>query len=93
MFKKTILTLCALTSIPLTQAKEVELFVKEMNCQLCIYLVNKELRALESVQKTKGDMQRQTVRVVLDDNVDPQVLVQTLNEKLHYHAEIITKDQ
>lgn len=93
MFKKTMLMLCALGSMTLTQAKEVELFVKEMNCQLCVYLVNKELRALESVQKTKGDMQRQTVKVVLDDDVDPQTLVQTLSEKLHYHAEIVSTEK
>lgn len=71
------------------QAKQLDIFVKEMNCQLCVYLVNKELRNIEGVQTTKADMKNRIVKVEADDNLDPQILLNTLAEKLHYHAELI----
>lgn len=68
--------------------KEVNLFIKEMNCQLCVYLVNKELRAIDGVQSTKADMHAHKVKIIADANVPTEKLVQAI-EKLHYTPEVI----
>jgi len=47
-----------------TVEREVSFYVKEMTCQLCVYLVNKELRALDGVIKTKANMNEHTVKVI-----------------------------
>lgn len=88
MFKKLIALFLLFFSLSI-QAKQIDIFVKEMNCQLCVYLVNKELRNIEGVQSTKADMKNRIVRVETDDDLDPQLLLNTLAEKLHYHAELV----
>lgn len=71
-----------------TVEREVSFYVKEMTCQLCVYLVNKELRALDGVIKTKANMNEHTVKVIAKPEVTNQQLIQAI-EKLHYTAKVI----
>lgn len=68
--------------------KEINLYIKEMNCQLCVYLVNKELRAIDGVQSTKADMHAHKVKIIADKNVPTEALIQAIH-KLHYSVEVI----
>ena len=68
--------------------KTVVLHIPEMYCQLCVYLVNKELRAVEGVVSTKASMKDRKVNVVVKENVDVKSLIQAI-EKLHYSATVI----
>ena len=45
------------------ETKQVVLKVNEMNCQLCAYLVNKELRNIDGVISTKASIKDRTVTV------------------------------
>lgn len=65
--------------------RNVTLHIEEMNCQLCVYLVNKELRNLDGVISTKGDFNTRLVKVVADEKVTDEQLVKAV-DKLHYHA-------
>ncbi|OBX07236.1 heavy-metal-associated domain-containing protein [Gallibacterium genomosp. 3] len=71
-----------------TVEREVSFYVKEMTCQLCVYLVNKELRSLDGVIKTKANMNEHTVKVIAKPEVTNQQLIQAI-EKLHYTAKVI----
>lgn len=68
--------------------RELTMQVDEMNCQLCVYLVNKELRSIEGVLKTKADMNAHTVKVITTDKVSNEQLIKAM-EKLHYHAKVL----
>ncbi|KGQ28417.1 heavy-metal-associated domain-containing protein [Gallibacterium anatis] len=68
--------------------RELTMQVDEMNCQLCVYLVNKELRSIEGVLKTKADMNAHTVKVITTDKVSNEQLIKVM-EKLHYHAKVL----
>lgn len=68
--------------------KTVVLHIPEMYCQLCVYLVNKELRAVEGVISTKASMNERTATVVAKANVDNQALIQAV-EKLKYSAKVM----
>lgn len=68
--------------------KKLTLHVEEMNCQLCVYLVNKELRAVDGVISTKASMKTRRVDIVAKQNVDTQTLIQAV-EKLHYSAKVL----
>ncbi|MFC0309262.1 heavy-metal-associated domain-containing protein [Gallibacterium trehalosifermentans] len=70
------------------EQREVSFYIKEMTCQLCVYLVNKELRALDGVIKTKANMNEHTVKVIANLNVTDQQMIQAI-EKLHYTAKLI----
>ena len=61
---------------------------KEMNCQLCAYLVNKELRNIDGVISTKASIQDRTVTVVEDPKVSDEQLINAIH-KLEYTAEVI----
>lgn len=65
--------------------REVKLAVKEMTCQLCVYLVNKELRALDGVISTKADMQKREVKVIAKESVSIDRMIEAV-EKLGYSA-------
>lgn len=88
MWNKLLFSFIVLSATTVATAKEINIFVKEMNCQLCVYLVNKELRNVEGVQSTKADMKAQIVKVEAEENLDPQRLIQRLKDTLHYTAEI-----
>lgn len=78
------------TQIPATQQtenREVLLYIKEMHCQLCVYLVNKELRAIEGVESTKADMKARQVKVVAAPNVTNAQLIEAV-KKINYTAEV-----
>lgn len=65
--------------------KTVVLHIPEMYCQLCVYLVNKELRAVEGVISTKASMKERKATVVAKADVDNQALIQAV-KKLNYSA-------
>lgn len=68
--------------------KTVVLVIPEMHCQLCVYLVNKELRAVEGVISTKASMKEGKVNVVVKPNVENEKLIQAV-EKLNYSAKVM----
>ena len=70
-----------------TENREVLLYIKEMHCQLCVYLVNKELRAIEGVESTKADMKARQVKVVAAPNVTDAQLIESV-KKINYTAEV-----
>ena len=70
-----------------TENREVLLYIKEMHCQLCVYLVNKELRAIEGVESTKADMKARQVKVVAAPNVTNAQLIEAV-KKINYTAEV-----
>lgn len=70
-----------------TENREVLLYIKEMHCQLCVYLVNKELRAIEGVESTKADMKAHQVKVVAAPNVTDAQLIEAV-KKINYTAEV-----
>ncbi|AKD38735.1 MerP [Pasteurella multocida subsp. multocida OH4807] len=68
--------------------KQVSIHIKEMTCQLCVYLVNKELRDIDGVISTKANFKDRIVNIVAKKEVDNQRFVQAI-EKLKYTPEII----
>lgn len=84
--KKTLLFLTALLSATAFAAeRNVTLHIEEMNCQLCVYLVNKELRNIDGVVSTKANFNTRLVKVVADEKVSDDTLVKAI-DKLHYQA-------
>lgn len=84
--KKTLLFLTALLSVTAFAAeRNVTLHIEEMNCQLCVYLVNKELRNIDGVVSTKANFNTRLVKVVADEKVSDDMLVKAI-DKLHYQA-------
>ncbi|PJG83153.1 copper chaperone [Caviibacterium pharyngocola] len=67
--------------------KHLKLQIPEMTCQLCAYLVNKELRMIEGVISTKADIKSHSVNVIALNSLNNQRLIDAI-EKLHYTAEI-----
>ena len=65
--------------------KQVVLYVKEMTCQLCVYLVNKELRAIDGVISTNASFKDRLVKVVTQKSVSDETLIKAIN-KLNYSA-------
>ncbi|SUU00750.1 copper chaperone [Actinobacillus lignieresii] len=68
--------------------KEVNFYVKEMTCQLCVYLANKELRAIDGVISTKANMKERKVKIIANENVAVEQMIKAI-EKLGYTAEQI----
>lgn len=73
---------------PVQAEKKIVLKVKEMNCQLCAYLVNKELRSIDGVISTKASIKDGTVTVVEDPRVTDDQLINSIH-KLNYTAEVV----
>ena len=78
---------CACGRGTCTSRKKIVLKVKEMNCQLCAYLVNKELRNIDGVISTKASIKDGTVTVVEDPKVPDEQLINAIH-KLNYTAEV-----
>ncbi|MGQ0286502.1 heavy-metal-associated domain-containing protein [Pasteurellaceae bacterium 22721_9_1] len=68
--------------------KKVVMHIKEMTCQLCVYLVNKELRNVEGVLHTKANIKERNVNILAKNSVDNESLKQAIY-KLNYSAEIV----
>ena len=85
--KKLVIFLTALLFSITTFSAErnVTLRIDEMYCQLCVYLVNKELRAIDGVISTKANFNTRLVKVVADDKATDEMLIKAI-DKLHYHA-------
>lgn len=77
-----------LATSSLATERTVMLKVAEMNCQLCAYLVNRELREIDGVITTKAAIDNGTVKVVAEDKVSNQQLLDAI-AKLQYHAEVM----
>ena len=91
MKKLTTALLLSLFTFSIAQAeetKQVVLKVNEMNCQLCAYLVNKELRNIDGVISTKASIKDRTVTVVEDPKVSDEQLINAIH-KLEYTAEVV----
>jgi hypothetical protein len=73
---------------PVQAEKKIVLKVKEMNCQLCAYLVNKELRNIDGVISTKASIKDGTVTVVEDPKVTDDQLINAIH-KLNYTAKVV----
>lgn len=71
-----------------SEQRTITIGVKEMNCQLCVYLVNKELRAIDGVISTKGSMQTGQVVVVAKNSVTNEQLMAAI-QKLKYTPVIL----
>ena len=78
----------AVSFVQANETKEVVLKVKEMNCQLCAYLVNKELRNIDGVISTKASIKDGTVTVLEDPKVTDEQLIEAIH-KLNYTAEAV----
>ncbi|MGC6376679.1 heavy-metal-associated domain-containing protein [Bisgaard Taxon 45] len=68
--------------------KQVAIHIKEMTCQLCVYLVNKELRDIDGVISTKANFKDRVVTIVAKQSVDNQQLMKAIH-KLKYTPEIL----
>ncbi|MGC6405541.1 heavy-metal-associated domain-containing protein [Bisgaard Taxon 45] len=68
--------------------KQVAIHIKEMTCQLCVYLVNKELREIEGVVSTKANFKDRVVTIVAKQSVDNQQFIDAIY-KLKYTPEIV----
>ena len=79
-----LLSLFAISFAHANETKQIVLKVKEMNCQLCAYLVNKELRNIDGVISIKDGL----VTVVEDPKVTNQQLFDAIH-KLKYTAEVV----
>ena len=91
MKKLTTALLLSLFTFSIAQAeetKQVMLKVNEMNCQLCAYLVNKELRNIDGVISTKPSIKDGLVTIVEDPKVTNQQLFDAIH-KLKYTAEVV----
>ena len=73
---------------PVQAEKKIVLKVKEMNCQLCAYLVNKELRNIDGVISTKASIKDGTVTVLEDPKVTDEQLIDAIH-RLKYSAEVV----
>lgn len=83
-----LLSLFAVSFAHANETKQIVLKVKEMNCQLCAYLVNKELRNIDGVISTKASIKDGLVTVVEDPKVTNQQLFDAIH-KLKYTAEVV----
>ena len=82
------LSLFTLSFAQANETKQIVLKVKEMNCQLCAYLVNKELRNIDGVISTKASIKDGTVTVLEDPKVTDEQLIEAIH-KLNYTAEAV----
>lgn len=69
--------------------KQVSIQIKEMTCQLCVYLVNKELREIEGVMSTKANFKDRVVNIVAKQSVDNQHFIDAIH-KLKYTLKFST---
>lgn len=68
--------------------KQVIFKVEEMNCQLCAYLVNKEVRAVDGVRTTKASIKERKLTVFAEPQVNNEAIVKAI-EKLNYSAKLV----
>ncbi|OOF84566.1 hypothetical protein BKG93_07115 [Rodentibacter ratti] len=73
---------------PIKAEKQIVLKVNEMTCQLCAYLVNKELRNIDGVISTKASIKDRTVTVLENSKVTDEQLINAIH-KLNYTAEVV----
>lgn len=83
-----LLSLFAISFAHANETKQIVLKVKEMNCQLCAYLVNKELRNIDGVISTKASIKDRIVTVIEAPKVSDEQLINAIH-KLEYTAEVV----
>lgn len=92
-FPVLFLSLCCSANLWAQPAQKQWLIqVQEMNCQLCAYLVNKELREVEGVQSTKASIKEGWVKVQAKAEVPAQSLLSAI-EKLNYHGKVLAEQE
>ncbi|PVX41343.1 mercuric ion binding protein [Pasteurella langaaensis DSM 22999] len=72
----------------LAAERNLTLHIEEMNCQLCVYLVNKQLRNIDGVISTKANFNDRSVKVIAEEKVADEQLIAAI-DKLHYHATVL----
>lgn len=68
--------------------KELIFKVEEMHCQLCVYLVNKEVRNVEGVKTTKASLKERKISVIADPKVENEQIANAIR-KLNYTPELV----
>lgn len=68
--------------------KQITFKVEEMHCQLCAYLVNKEVRNVEGVRTSKVSLKERQVTIFADENVENEQIIKAI-EKLNYSAKLV----
>lgn len=89
MFKKSLLMLAALSALPAfaqqADEKKMTFSIPEMYCQLCVYLVNKEVRQVDGVVSSKASFKERKVSIIAKQEVSEQAIVQAV-KNLNYTA-------
>lgn len=68
--------------------KELIFKIEEMHCQLCVYLVNKEVRNIEGVKTTKASLKERKLTVTTAQNVLDEEIAKAIR-KLNYTPELV----
>lgn len=71
------------------QANKIMTFhVPEMYCQLCVYLVNKEVRNVEGVISSKASFKERNVMITAEPQVKKEEIIKAISN-LNYSATLI----
>lgn len=68
--------------------KQITFKVEEMHCQLCAYLVNKEVRNVEGVRTSKVLLKERQVTIFADEKVENEDIANAIR-KLNYTPKLI----
>lgn len=88
-FKPFLFLIAALSALPAfaqqADEKKMTFSIPEMYCQLCVYLVNKEVRQVEGVISSKASFKERKVSIIAKQEVTEQAIVQAVKH-LNYTA-------
>ncbi|WP_324682314.1 heavy-metal-associated domain-containing protein [Bibersteinia trehalosi] len=92
MLKKLLLTFLSFSALAnfaqATEKKTMTFHIPEMYCQLCVYLVNKEVREVEGVMSSKASFKERNMVIVAQQHVQEADIVNAI-KKLNYSATLI----
>lgn len=92
MLKKWLVIAAAFISLPTfaneTAQKQMTFNVPEMYCQLCVYLVNKEVRNVKGVISSKASFKERNVVIVAEPQVQQEEIVKAI-ANLNYTATLV----
>lgn len=91
MMRKFIFLLSIVFSLSVNaqeKEKQMTFSVPEMNCQLCVYLVNKEVRNVEGVKTSKASIKERKVTVFSDSEVSHEAIIDAIH-RLNYSATLV----
>ncbi len=75
-------------NINMENRQEIKLSVPSIGCAACCASITKALMAAPGVENVQCSVEKKTVGVLCDKDIQPQALTDTLN-KIHFKAEII----